>query len=185
MSDSDASKSEDLRFAAARVYFMAAMYDDAEPLLKVLSEERPEEARYHYHLGFAQLQRGELDAAREQFVATLEAASHERGIDSHVPFAHVGLGNILSRRGDHERAALEFEEAVNSYRHGYLQNGYAGLSRELELAGDIDGALTALRREVFLNERPSARTALSRFYARHGDSERADAEARRAEELAQ
>lgn len=119
----------------------------------------PEEALFRQ--GVAAYKAGRLQAAEKAFLEVLARGGK-------TAFVHNNLGLVYQQRGDHQRAAAQFREAIRldpAYAAPRIALGASllALGRAADAAAELEAAVRIAPRE------PLARLHLARTYQRRGD----------------
>ncbi len=114
-----------------------------------------------FRQGVAHYKAGRLEAAEKAFLEVLARGGK-------TAFVHNNLGLVYQHRGDHQRAATEFREAVRldpDYAAPRIALGASllALGRAGDAAAELEAAVRLAPRE------PLARLHLARAYERRGD----------------
>ncbi len=125
------------------------------------AQDLPPALQAPFEEGVQALRAGKLDEAEKAFRAVLAKGGA-------TAYVHNNLGIVLQERGQHEKAAAEFREAIR------LDSRYPAprilLGSSLLALGRVSEARTELRRTVKLAPRePLARLQLARVLERAGD----------------
>jgi tetratricopeptide (TPR) repeat protein len=140
----------------------------------------PKNARAHYLLGVACLEKDER-AAEAEFRQALELGPHERNIYSGIRAqAHTDLGNAAAHKGDTADAMAHYHQAIESY--ALFAPPHMNLGILLATKGDFDAAKLEFERAVELAplDAALARCNLGIALAQYGKTEEAIASYQRA-----
>ncbi|ORE92451.1 hypothetical protein ATO13_16059 [Stappia sp. 22II-S9-Z10] len=118
------------------------------------------------------LKDGQLDAARDAFVAMVEAHPD-------VTLGYIGLGQVHMQEGDPETALKYFQDALEIDPQSAMALNMSARAREK--LGDIDGALEDYEEVGQLDPaRGSSQIRMSRIFAKEGDLDEASTRLREA-----
>jgi tetratricopeptide (TPR) repeat protein len=153
----------------------AGKHRDALLLTKPLERVFPEVAAISYVVGEAHRKMGHIDQAEAAFVRSLAAQK------DYLP-SRVGLAQIASDRGDHERALGLYRTILSLQSdHAIVHEAMGDLHRRM---GRLDEAIAAFERALVLNPaNPTAHTALGSIAAMQRDFDQAERLYTRAMEL--
>jgi Tfp pilus assembly protein PilF len=93
-----------LRACAARAWFATNDWNNAQPHLQWLIDNRPGDALPHAGIAFVLLQQGQVDAAQEQAQIAINR-------DRAAPEGHLAMGAVLLRKGQPGMAREQFRIA--------------------------------------------------------------------------
>jgi len=127
-------------------------HDDVR-LFTVSAAASPKSGTLVGNLGWFHYQRGEYDAAIQQYLEALK-------LDPNSALFHNNLGNAYAQKHEYQRAAAELRRATElkpDYAEAYMNLGLA-----LEALGDVNGAIASHKRALELKPKyPEAFTALA------------------------
>jgi tetratricopeptide (TPR) repeat protein len=144
----------------------AGKHRDALLLTKPLENVFPEVAAISYVVGEAHRKMGHTEQAEAAFVRSLSAQK------DYLP-SRVGLAQIASDRGDHERALGLYSTILSLQSdHAIVHEAMGDLHRRM---GRLDEAIAAFERALVLNpSNPTAYTALGSIAAMQRDFDQAE-----------
>ncbi len=149
-------------------------WDEAIDDFKMATHVQPDFARAHNNLGVAFARTGDVEAARSEYLAAIQA-------DSSFSEPRHNLGNLHLRTGDYVGAIRWYGvaiklEAKNPYLHFHL-----GLAQYQ--SGDVEASIESFQRAIALkHDYIEPRNVLAQAYRQQGRHEEADAVQRAAQQ---
>ncbi len=145
----------------ALTWRQAQVWHDSERLWKHAVAATPHSASAHYNLGFVFSQRGEIDAAEEQYRRSIEI--------NPAPDAHNNLGLILVRRGKLDEATEHYREALRI--NPLHKNAYSNLAAVSLRRENLEEAMDYYRRVLQIDPADGdAHYQLGEILAKRGDN---------------
>jgi len=148
----------------ADLYWRRGMIEEAIGLLKELEELEPGLEFAPYELGMIYLEDGMLEEAKREFQKVESLAQKATLYDLRLPFAQYRLGLVYLAEERFGEAVTNIEQAIANYRWNRLDGAYQFLSKAYLSLGQVEEAIAALRKEVFLQDSMPARLALGNLY---------------------
>jgi Flp pilus assembly protein TadD len=131
------------KWSEAQRYEAQGQWNLASSVYMDILEDDPKNAEAAYRLGVVRLRLGADDLARDALVQALALDPQHAGARSALEGYWVSRGLKARAGGNHAAAATDFRAATQA--NPKSATAWLELAEELQLSGDLDGAIAALR----------------------------------------
>lgn len=148
---------------AVRPFYGWSLYslgelDAAQQMFESILQPKPDYTAAHYALGLIDLDRDEVEAAREHFTTTIRLGARQEDMTIQGR-GHGRLGDLFLRLGELDAAKRQLTRAIELFPEDH--NAHFTLSRVLQRLGDTLGAQAA--REKFEELKAKLRPGNTQF----------------------